>query len=452
MSGIESSLKQSWLSDRAAPNAPPADWAMRWLILLCLGGLAYLSISSDLFQPMLHAIEKRHWTRLLVRPSMLWALMGTVMLGFRTLLWFRYRSYKPAAFRDAPSVTVIIPAYNEGAMIAKSVASVASALYPSDRLEIIVVDDGSTDDTWTHIERAAARYPHLVTSVRFPENRGKRAGLAEGFRRARGEVVVTIDSDSVIDRETLLAIAGPFRNPRVGAVAGKVVVYNRLKGLIPRMLHVRYILSFDFLRSVQSTYGTVYCCPGALSAYRTSVVRDVLPEWMAQTFMGVECTYGEDRALTNFILKRGYDSVYQNTAVVRTVAPESYSKLCRMYLRWDRSYIREEIRFARIVWSRPAIPRLIAAVDMIITNLRYPIGYATLALLALYSVDDPTSVVRILCAIGIMSMLNMLYYLRSERSWDFLFGILYGYFSFFALFWIFPYAAVTLRSRSWMTR
>lgn len=452
MPTIESSTKPLWLSDRIAPDSLKTDWALRWLIVLCLCGLVYFSVSSEIFQPMLHAVQKRHWGRFFVRPSMLWALMGTVMLGFRTLLWFRYRSYKPADIPNAPSLTVIIPAYNEGAMVEKSVTSVVSANYPPDRLEIIVVDDGSTDDTWTHIERVAARYPDLITRIRFQKNRGKRAALAEGFLRARGEVVVTIDSDSVINKETLLAIAGPFRNPRVGAVAGKVLVYNRRSGLIPRMLHVRFILSFDFLRSVQSTYGTVYCCPGALSAYRASVIREVLPAWMEQKFLGVECTYGEDRALTNFILKHGFDSVYQNTAVVWTVAPENYSKLCRMYLRWDRSYIREEIRFARIVWSRPPVPRLIAAMDMIITNLRYPIGYATMALLTVYSFDDPATILRIMCAIGIMSMLNMLYYLRSERSWDFLFGIFYGYFSFFALFWIFPFAALTLRSRSWMTR
>ena len=452
MPRIESSPDPFRLADPIAPVPPATDWALRGTILVCLCGLAYLSISSEIFQPMLHALQKRQWARIFIRPSMLWALMGTVMLGFRTILWFRYRACKPAGFLEAPGLTVIIPAYNEGEMIAKSVTSVVSAYYPPGRLEIIVVDDGSTDDTWTHIERVADRYPHRVTTIRFPKNRGKRAALAEGFRRARGEIVVTIDSDSAIDRKTLLAIAGPFRNPRVGAVAGKVLVYNRRSGMIPRMLHVRFILSFDFLRSVQSTYGTVYCCPGALSAYRAKAIREVLPDWVEQRFLGVECTYGEDRALTNFILERGYDSVYQNTAVVRTVAPESYSKLCRMYLRWDRSYIREEIRFARIVSSRPPVPRLIAVADMIVTNLRYPVGYLTLGLLAVCSFDDPTTILRVLCAIGIMSMLNMLYYLRSERSWDFLFGVLYGYFSFFALFWIFPYAAVTLRSRSWMTR
>jgi hyaluronan synthase len=139
-------------------------------------------------------------------------------------------------------------------------------------LEIFVVDDGSKDDTWLHIQAAAKNYPSLVTPLRFSGNRGKRAALEAGFRRAHGEIVVTIDSDSVIARDTLLAITGPFRDPKVGAVAGKVVVYNRSQGVIPRMLQVRYVLSFDFLRAVQSSYGTVYCCPGALAGYRKSVV------------------------------------------------------------------------------------------------------------------------------------------------------------------------------------
>ena len=155
-----------------------------------------------------------------------------------------------------------------------------------------------------------------------------------------------------IERGTLAAMSGPFRDPKVGAVAGKVAALNRDRGWLPRMLHVRYILSFDFQRSVQSTYGTVYCCPGALAAYRAQVVHKVLDTWLEQRFLGARCTFGEDRALTNAILAQGYDSVYQGSAVVHTLVPETYSKLCKMYLRWDRSYVREEIRFARIVcWT-----------------------------------------------------------------------------------------------------
>jgi hyaluronan synthase len=378
--------------------------------------------------------------------------MGLLLLLLRTLLWLGYRPFPAAAPEEAPSLTVIIPAYNEGEMVEHAIASVAAADYPRERLEILAIDDGSADDTWRYIERAAARFPGLVSALRLPENRGKRGALAEGFRRARGEVVVTIDSDSLIERQALLAIAGPFRDPGVGAVAGKVAVHNREAGLIPRMLHVRFILSFDFLRSAQSMFRTVYCCPGALSAYRLSIVREVLERWEQQTFLGVPCTYGEDRALTNLVLGAGADTVYQRTAVVHTVVPETYGKLCRMYLRWDRSYIREEFRFARVVWRRPLLWRSLALYETTVTNLRFPVAYLSIGLWLVNALQDPSSFVRMLLAIMVVSTLYALYYLRSERSWDFAYGILYGYFSFFALTWIFPYAALTIRARGWLTR
>ncbi len=263
----------------------------------------------------------------------------------RTVLWLYYRPFPSATYENAPFLTVIIPAYNEGSMVKNAIYSVLEADYPRDRLELFVVDDGSTDDTWRYIQEAASRYPHAITPVRFAKNRGKRAGLDEGFRRARGEIVITVDSDSVVEPESLLAMAGPFVDPRIGAVAGKVVVYNRAQGLIPRMLQVRYVLSFDFLRAVQSTYGTVYCCPGALTAYRTAVVRQVLDAMDGPDLPGDPCTFGEDRAMTNFILSAGYDTVFQRTGRVQTIVPWNYRKLCKMYLRWDRTYVRESHPF-----------------------------------------------------------------------------------------------------------
>jgi hyaluronan synthase len=171
-----------------------------------------------------------------------------------------------------------------------------------------------------------------------------------------------------------------------------------------------------------------------------------------QTFLGTKCTYGEDRALTNLILSRKFNAVYQRTAVVHTVVPWTYGKLYKMFLRWDRSYIREEIVFARIVWKRPLGICIIALWDKIMTNLRYPVGYASLVLLIVLSLNDPLTIFRLLFAMGLISFFNMLYYLHSEHSWEFVYGILYAYFSFFALIWVFPYAAMTIRSRSWMTR
>lgn len=427
------------------------DWVIVCSIFIGIAALAYVSLRTQLFDHWVELAQRGQWPDLFLRPTILWVSMGTLLLVFRTSLWLRYRPYAPATEADAPMLSVVIPAYNEGRMVEKSIDSVLRAHYPRHRLQVIVIDDGSADDTWTYIQHAAQRHPGLVT-VRFDANRGKRAALAEGFRRAWGEFVVTIDSDSVIDRGTLLAIAGPFRDPRIGAVAGKVSVYNRYAGWLPRMLHVRFTLSFDFLRSAQSTYGTVYCCPGALAAYRASVVRRVLEPWENQRFLGVQCTFGEDRALTNCILAEGYDTVYQKTAVVHTLVPETYGKLCRMYLRWDRSYVREEARFARIVWKRPLLPRWIALFDTTITNCRFPIAYTALGLFIAYSIQDPMTLLRMLIGIGAVSTFYMLYFLKSERSWEFVYGVAYSYFSFFTLLWIFPYALLTLRARSWLTR
>ena len=241
--------------------------------------------------------------------------------------------------------------------------------------------------------------------------------------------MVTVDSDSVIEPRTLLALAGPFRD-EVGAVAGKVCVLNRFKSLLPRMLHVQYVISFDFLRSAQSTYGTVYCCPGALSAYRVSLVRRFLDQWVHQRFLGAPCNTGEDRALTNNILNLGFRAVYQSTAVVHTLAPESYMKLCRMFLRWDRSYIREELRLLKIMWRLPLSSLVLTFIEKLTTNLRYPVAYLSLALMVMLNLQDPFTLVRVLIAIGLTSTFFMLYFLRSERSKEFLYGILFGYFAF----------------------
>jgi len=421
-------------------------------IILGLAAILFAVLHGDLFRLIRQAISTGNLSASLLKPSLILTSTGLLMLVLRAVLWFTYRPFEPATYERAPTMTVVIPAYNEGALVEQSIESVAAARYPHGRLEILVVDDGSTDDTWTYIQRAAARHPGLVTAVQFERNQGKRAALAAGFRAARGTILVTIDSDSVIEPDALLAMAGPFRDPRVGAVAGKVAALNRDQGIIPRMLHVRFVLSFDFQRSVQSTYRTVYCCPGALAAYRASVMGQILEPWLAQRFLGVRCTIGEDRALTNAILDRGYDTVYQGTAVVHTLVPDTYSKLCKMFLRWERSNVREEIQFLRIVWKRPLVPMLFSMLEKLITNLRLPVAWTATATVALIAVSDPMTLVRVLIAIGIGSGFFMLFYVYSERSMRFVHGILYDYFAFFALWWIVPYAILTVRSRSWMTR
>ncbi|HYB72128.1 MAG TPA: glycosyltransferase, partial [Candidatus Sulfotelmatobacter sp.] len=307
---------------------------------------------------------------------------------------------------------------------------------------------------WEHMAAAQAEYPGRITALRLARNRGKREALYAGFREAQGEVLVTVDSDSVIEPATLRHLVAPFQaDPRVGAVAGKVKVLNKRQSFISRMLGVVYIFAFDYIRAAQSTFKTVICCPGALSAYRRAVIAPVLDEWRLQRFLGVPCTYGEDRSLTTFVLRAGFFCVYQQTAVVHTLAPRTYAGLCRMYLRWHRSNIRESIRQAAFLFSDYRRGhRLLPILDFLFINSRFVLQPVTTVLAFYVLVRSPNLLAPYLATLGLGAAASMVYYVRAERDSDCCYWILYSWFSLLALTWLPLAAALTLRSRSWMTR
>ena len=384
------------------------------------------------------------------------AAYGLAFLIFqmvRTYFWWRYRPF-PLLPGPLPKVTVIIPAYNEGAMVEKAIYSVATSDYPADQLEIFCIDDGSKDDTWEYMQRAQSQYPELIRLIRFPENRGKREALYAGFTQGTGEYFVSVDSDSVIEPATLKQIMAPLlQDPKVGGVAGNVKVYNRAVNLITRMLWVRFVLAFDVLRASQSGYRFVFCTPGALSAYRREAILPILEEWRRQTFLGAHCTIGEDRAFTNLILRQGYDTVYQRTAVVHTTVPETYKGMCRMFLRWDRSNFRESyVQMAYMFTRYRGKHRLLPIVDFFVRELEFPLSCVFIPLLLVAIVSSPVVLVKFLTALALVSFILTVYYLKTERDMDFVYGVLYAFYAFFFVKWIRPYAFLTLRNGRWLTR
>ncbi len=155
---------------------------------------------------------------------------GLSVLMLMTLIWricfaIRYRAHAPVSEDRLPTVTVVIPAFNEGVQVLSTVKSVVNSNYPADKLQVICVDDGSRDDTWRWMKRAHMAFPSRVKLIRQPANMGKRHALMAGFGQATGEIFVTIDSDSEVLPDTLLHLVSPYvRDPRVGAVAGNVRV------------------------------------------------------------------------------------------------------------------------------------------------------------------------------------------------------------------------------------
>jgi hyaluronan synthase len=386
-------------------------------------------------------------------------LLGAIVLiqalytALQSLLWQRYRPFKRPKGSVWPRVSVVIPAFNEGPMVERSIRSVTKSNYPSDRLEIIVVDDGSRDDTFFHMQRLRREFPSLVRLIRFSSNRGKRAALEAGFRDATGEIVITIDSDSEVEPKTVPEMVTPFlADADVGGVAGRVAVLNR-DTTISRMLEVQYALAFDFGRAAQSAYRTVACCPGALSAFRRAIIVPHLDEWTHQTFLGRPVAHGEDQALTNIVLREGFDTVYQRTATVHTLAPTTYRQLSRMFLRWDRSYIVEGFSFAKFMFTRyRAKNRVMPIVSFVVSNLRLLLFFWGLLELPFVFAEDAGTHMQAAVALGLGALFSAAYYLRIERSFRFAYGLLYAVYSVLLLQWILPWALITVRDERWGTR
>jgi hyaluronan synthase len=429
-----------------------ADLAVKLLVPLLMAislAFAYQWGSLSAYRQLL---SRHTYSAMLPGLAAGYTLLTLAFQVFRTVLWAGYKPY-PLADAPCPSLTVIIPAYNEGALVETAIYSVAAADYPAGKLEIICIDDGSRDNTWLYIQRAQARFPHLVQAVRFPENRGKKEALYAGFTTGRGEVFVTVDSDSVIEPAALRQLVAPLQaDEQIGAVAGNVKVCNRHRSLMGKMQGVRFV-NLDYLRASQSRYGTVICTPGSLSAYRREAVLPILSAWLKQTFLGAPCPHSEDRALTNFILRQGFYTCYQRTAVVHTKVPEDYRGICKMYLRWERGNVRESAVQLGYLFSRyRARHRLLPMVEFLLAQLEYPLTLVFFGLLLASVVVYPPLLFKVLALLGIGSLLNLIYYLWLERDLEFVYGIIYSFYAFFLLQWIYPYAFVTVRNRHWLTR
>jgi hyaluronan synthase len=442
-------LSLPFLRDRVDPIA----------VFLIVTGGATVVIVAVKFRLLPMWIEFLKSSAVLRMSGYLLIVLGVIfVLGtlFRTILWLRYKPDKVESGEDVnwPSVSVIMPAYNEEELIANAIDSIFAVNYPQDKLEVIAVNDGSEDMTLLYMQKAKRRYGRKLRVVSFERNLGKRRALYSGMKLARGEVIVTVDTDGKIGRSALRNLVVPLiKDPEVAAVAGRVAVLNERANFLTRMLAVRYAVSFDFGRAYQSVFGTVQVCPGALTAYRKAVLVPLLKEWVNQRFMKTPCLHGEDRALTTFILKAGHLTKYQSNAIVYSKAPSRFRQMNRMYTRWTRSYIRESILFSRFMFSRYRTKRRILPIlDFFFDNLLHPFHLFAIGLISYSFVAHPIFILRQLAFLVILSFFLSLYYLRTNRSLAFLYGIPYALITAFFLWWIFPFSALTLKNQSWLTR
>lgn len=378
-----------------------------------------------------------------------------IFLLYSAYLYFRYRPIAPADDKDLPLCTIIVPAYNEGKLVYHTLMSIAKSDYPKQKMEVWAIDDGSKDDTWYWINKANEDLGNSLVVWKQPVNKGKRHALYKGFKEGKGEIFITIDSDSIIETNTIRNMVSPFVvNPNCGAVAGNVKVLNKKSRMIPKMLNVSFVFSFEFIRSAQSSLGFVLCTPGALSAYRRQAVQNCVEDWMNQTFAGQVATIGEDRAMTNLILKQGYDVKFQRNANVLTNTPTSFKTLHKMFTRWGRSNVRETIMMNSFIFKNfrkgnKTGPRLIFASQWMKLLLAIPLTMLMFYFILTHPLLYLTSA---LTGTFIFSSIQMLFFARKYNIGEALWAYPYSIFYLFGLFWITPFAIVTVKNGGWLTR
>ncbi len=218
-----------------------------------------------------------------------------------------------------PPVSVIVPAFNEAAVIERTVRSLAASAYPD--FEVIVVDDGSTDDTAAIIEGLGLSGVRVVRQA----NTGKAGALNTAIRAARHEVIVGVDADTTLEPRTIGILAGALAVPGVGAVAGNVKVANRA-GTLGRWQHLEYVLGFNLDRRLSDVLSCMTTVPGAVGAFR----RDALEE----VGLFSADTLAEDTDVTIALGRARWRVTYEAGAIAHTEVPASLRALWRQRHRW----------------------------------------------------------------------------------------------------------------------
>lgn len=389
-------------------------------------------------------------------------LYSIIAATFLLSRYFFATFYRPVKIDPdyTPGVTIIIPCFNEEEWIDRTIKSCINQDYPADKLEIIVVDDHSNDHSVERIRetieelkaadtreggyRVEGRIRYIVQKY----NKGKREAMALGAKEAQHELLVFVDSDSFLDPFAVRNIVQPFKDKEMGGVSGRTDVANTYTNALTRMQSVRYYIAFRVMKAAESYFDAVTCLSGPLSCYRRDLVLRYSEAWLNQKFLGQRATFGDDRSMTNFILRHNR-TCYQDTAVCMTIVPKSYTMFLKQQMRWKRSWLRESLIAARYIWKKEPFMSLsfymglvvpIAAPIIVLYNLIYvPI---------MHRVFPVTFMVGMLLMALLMSSAQL--FLRRSTTW--IFGMWFCLYYEAVLLWQMPVAWVTFWKSTWGTR
>ncbi len=354
-------------------------------------------------------------------------------------------------------MTIIVPCYNEETWIDRTIIQAVNQDYPIDKLEVLIVDDCSTDNSREVIlrtiekldqENQRFRVKERVRPIFQAKNGGKREALSAGVRIAKHELVVFVDSDSFLDVFAIRNIVQPFKDPKTGGVSGRCDVANTYTNELTRMQSVRYYIAFRIMKAAEAVFDTVTCLSGPLSCYRKEIVESHIDDWLNQKFLGQKATFGDDRSMTNFVL-RDYRCNYQDTAVVYTIVPNNYKSFLKQQMRWKRSWLRESMIAGTFMWKKEPFAALFFYIGLIVP-IAAPIVvlYNLVYIPIIHRVFPTTFLVGLLMMSLLMSFVQLI--LRKSSTW--LYALFFCIYYEAVLLWQMPIAMLTFWKSTWGTR
>lgn len=245
-----------------------------------------------------------------------------------------------------PTVDILVSAYNEGQAIYKTLKHLNALDYPQDKFKIQVYDDCSIDNTWDWVLKAAKDFSN-VSPHRNSSNKGKGKTILLAAKASIADVIVTIDSDTILDKASLRELVACFTDPKVGLVGGVVGISNPNENALTAFQVCIYYVGFYLLKIPEAYFHSVACISGCMSAIRHSVFMEIAPDIEKRHWFGVPVRYSEDRFITHQTLLHGYDTVINFDAKCWTPAPATVHGYWGQQLRWQRGAIADFFRTLR---------------------------------------------------------------------------------------------------------
>lgn len=332
--------------------------------LLCYA-VIYLTVTLLIFMYLLRVSKyELHWIDLLL---VIYGTVVTPFLVFRLVATHLYKPMPDQGYRL--KVSILVPVYNEENGIGDTIDSILNSDYPKDKLELVVIDDKSKDKSLEAINKKRLECDFKV--VALDKNMGKRHAMAAGLKQCTGEILVCVDSDTIIKPDAIKLLVQPFIDEGVYCVCGNAAVVNESNPetdtLLARFQKVWYADSFRIRKGVESLFGMVICCSGVLSAYRREKFEKVVDEWLNEKFLGREVISGDDRQMTNLMLRMGGKSVFQSTALAYTIAPHKLKKFIVQQVRWGRSGFRGMLFASKFFYKKNLMQKIIFYTTMFVT-------------------------------------------------------------------------------------